>query len=176
MDAHEINNLLVYVILGLELIDREAAAGCDREKIRELIKEALQGAEKVRALVRDLRVPPPAAPGPRKAKPRVLLIDDDARLGQTIQIGLRDRAEIVQARTGGDALPTLDRFDFILCDLDLPDMSGMDVFAKAPPDVREKFVFITGGALNEQAAEFLKTARRLDKPFRLEELEALLFG
>ena len=61
-DAHEINNLLVYVILGLELIEREAGAGCDRERIRALCKDALEGAEKVRSLVRDVRGAPPAVP------------------------------------------------------------------------------------------------------------------
>jgi len=176
-DAHEINNLLVYVILGLELIEREALAECDHERIRVLVKDALEGAEKVRALVRDLRSPPPVA-RVDAARPRVLLIDDDARLGQTLAIGLRDRAEIVPARTGADALRLLAAepgFDLILCDLDLPDLSGIDVFQQVAPALQPKFVFTTGGALDDRSREFLRTVARLDKPFRLEELETLLF-
>lgn len=171
-DAHEINNLLVYVILGLELIEREADAGCDREKIRELVRDALLGADKVRAVLKQLRAPLPEI-DLRAGKPRVLLVDDDARLGQTLAIGLRDRAEIVQAHTAAEALPQLDAFDLILCDINLPDTTGMDLYAQAPPAAREKFVFTSGGALTDRAREFLATAKRLDKPFRLEDLEAL---
>lgn len=171
-DAHEINNLLVYVILGLDLIEREANGRCDRERIRELVRDALIGAEKVRALVKDLRAPLPSV-NVQAARPRVLLVDDDARLGQTLAIGLRDRAEIVQAHTAAEALPQLAGFDLILCDINLPDTTGMDLYAQAPSAVREKFVFTSGGALTDRAREFLATAKRLDKPFRLEDLEAL---
>jgi CheY-like chemotaxis protein len=173
-DAHEINNLLVYVILGLELIEREANAGCSREKINELVKDALDGAEKLRALVRQLRAPLPEL-RVTAARPRLLLIDDDPRLGQTLSIGLGDRAELVQARTGAEALGMLPGFDLVLCDINLPDIPGMDVYDRAPPDLRAKFVFTTGGAITDRAREFLATAPRLDKPFRLEQLEAVLF-
>jgi CheY-like chemotaxis protein len=171
-DAHEINNLLVYVILGLELIEREADAGCDRERIRELVRDALLGAEKVRELIRQLRAPLPSMTV-QAARPRILLVDDDARLGQTLAIGLRDRAEIVQAHTAAEALPQLEGFDLILCDINLPDATGMDLYARASPAVRERFVFTSGGALTDRAREFLASAKRLDKPFRLEDLEAL---
>ena len=173
-DAHEINNLLVYVILGLELIEREASGGCDREKIRELVEDALDGAEKVRDLLKLKRSMPAAGPRAQTARPRLLLVDDDARLGQTLAIGLKHRADLVQVRTGAEALRVLaaGAFDLVLCDLNLPDLSGMEVYAQAPQ--QDRFVFTTGGALTEKASEFLQNARRLDKPFRLEELEALL--
>ena len=179
-DAHEINNLLVYVILGLELIEREAGAECDRERIRALVKDALEGAEKVRALVRDLHAPPPIAPAVKAARPRVLLIDDDARLVQTLAIGLRDRAELVPVRSGAEAVRLLladAGFDLVLCDLQLPDLSGIEVFeqvVRERPALREKFVFTTGGAQTDRASAFLAGVQRLDKPFRLEQLEALL--
>ena len=180
-DAHEINNLLVYVILGLELIEREAGAGCDRERIRALCKDALEGAEKVRSLVRDVRGAPPAVPRSTTERPRVLLVDDDTHLGQTLAIGLRNRAELVPVRSGAEAVRMLladSGFDLVLCDLQLPDLSGIDVFdqvVRERPALREKFVFTTGGAVTERAREFLEQVPRLDKPFRLEQLEALLF-
>ena len=69
-------------------------------------------------------------------------------------------------------------FDLVLCDLQLPDLSGIDVFdqvVRERPALRDKFVFTTGGAVTERAREFLEQVPRLDKPFRLEQLEALLF-
>ena len=156
--------------------------GCDRERIRALCKDALDGAEKVRSLVRDPRAVPPSVPRTRAERPRVLLIDDDARLGQTLAIGLRDRAELVSVRSGAEAVRLLladAGFDLVLCDLQLPDLSGIDVFEQVVhgrPALRDKFVFTTGGAQTDGASAFLAGVQRLDKPFRLEQLEALLFG
>jgi CheY-like chemotaxis protein len=108
-----------------------------------------------------------------------MVVDDEPMVASAIRRMLareHDVIPVTSAREAKDRLRNGERFDLILCDLNLPDMSGMDVFVRAPPEVREKFVFATGGALTEEASEFLKTVKRLDKPFRLEELERLLFG
>jgi PAS domain S-box-containing protein len=211
--AHEINNPLVYVTLGLELIGREiarlrargeAAPGEeDWERIRSWCADALEGAERVRTIVGDLqalsraeeeptaRFPqrqpsaPPAPPdavaaGARRA--RVLLIDDEAHLGVTLRVGLREQADLASVRSGREAVTTLladDAWDLILCDLMMPDLTGMDVFEQvvgARPALRERFVFMTGAAVTERARRFLDDVpgQRLDKPFRLEQVEALL--
>jgi CheY-like chemotaxis protein len=133
--------------------------------------------------------PPP--PGPRPAapaqvqggkRPRVLLVDDEAHLGVTLAVGLRDQADVVPVRSGREAVRTLladDSFDLVLCDLMMPDLTGMDVFEQVGarrPELRGRFVFMTGGAVTERARKFLEQipAQRLDKPFRLEQVEALL--
>ncbi len=176
-DAHDLNNLLVYVVLGLELIEHEISRDAvDRERLRALVKDALDGAEKVRALVRDRRAAP--APPPKKPpaqRKRVLLLDDEPRLAPTLATGLADSAEIVAVHTGAEALQRLDGgFDLVLCDLALPDLCGIDVFEQAPAELRDRFVFMSGGAKDDRARDFLAQHRRLDKPFRLEEVEALL--
>ena len=174
-EAHEINNLLVYVILGLELIDREVEPNA---RLRAYCKDALDGAEKVRTCIRRLRgLPASAPPAPVAAtrRARMLLIDDEPRLGVTLSAGLD--AEVISAHTGGEALKLLasgTAFDLILCDLKLPDISGVDVYARAAPELRAKFVFITGGAQSDAARDFLAKVPHLDKPFRLEQVEALL--
>jgi len=127
----------------------------------------------------QLPVPSPVEPGRR---PRMLLIDDEAHLGVTLAVGLRDQAEVVSVRSGIEAVRMLladDRFDVILCDLMMPDLTGMDVFeqvARERPRLRGRFVFMTGGAVTERARKFLEQVpdQRLDKPFRLEQVEALL--
>jgi len=130
---------------------------------------------------KEHRPPPPAHVHTGK-RPRVLLVDDEAHLGITLAVGLRDQADLVAVRSGREAVHTLmtdDAFDLVLCDLMMPDLTGMDVFeqvAAKRPALRGRFVFMTGGAVTERARKFLEQipGQRLDKPFRLEQVEALL--
>src|SRR5262249_61368322 len=83
--------------------------------------------------VRTLPPPPAEVRGPLPEpvepdrRPRILLIDDEAHLGVTLSVGLRDQADVISVRSGGEAVRTLladDRFDLILCDLMMPDLTG----------------------------------------------------
>ncbi len=133
---------------------------------------------------RDDAAPAPVGVAPRGAarRPRVLLIDDEPHLGTTLATGLREHADLIAVRSGREAIELLlrdDAFDLILCDLMMPDLTGMDVFeevSKTRPALRGRFVFTTGGAVTERARQFIeeKPDQRLDKPFRLEQVEALL--
>ena len=113
---------------------------------------------------------------------RLLLIDDEPYLGVTLKTGLRDEADVVSAREGREAIRILHEdqaFDLILCDLMMPGLTGMDVFEQVSrelPALCRRFVFMTGGAVTERARKFLDGMpdQRLDKPFRLEQVEALL--
>ena len=130
-----------------------------------------------------LAAAPVAVPRPPlRRRPRVLLIDDEPHLGITLSTGLRDHADVVSVRSGREAIRQLledDGFDLILCDLMMPDLTGMDVFeeiVQKRPALRPRFVFTTGGAVTERARAFIEQMpnQRLDKPFRLEQVEALL--
>ena len=131
--------------------------------------------------VKDAPRPPLAASEPGR-RPRVLLIDDEAHLGVTLSVGLRQEADVASVHSGSEAVRILladDGFDLILCDLMMPDLTGMDVFeqvGRERPALRGRFVFMTGGAVTERARKFLEQVpdQRLDKPFRLEQVEALL--
>jgi CheY-like chemotaxis protein len=100
----------------------------------------------------------------------------------TLATGLREHADVVSVRSGRDGIKLLledGAFDLILCDLMMPDLTGMDVFEQVTqkrPELRSRFVFTTGGAVTDRAREFIEAApeQRLDKPFRLEQVEALL--
>src|SRR5205807_921393 len=70
-------------------------------------------------------------------------------------------------------------FDVILCDLQMPDMSGMELHAAVRaqmPALADRFVFVTGGAFSSDARRFLEesVAAVIQKPFRLEDLMALI--
>ena len=116
---------------------------------------------------------------------RVLLVDDEpfiraltARLLGEIGCG-----HFIEAGNGREALGILDNpeahIDVILCDLMMPEMSGMELFSQIgalAPDQAARVVFVTGGAFTDRAREFLaRTSNpRLEKPFETGAVRALV--
>ena len=122
--------------------------------------------------------PSPGAAHPRRA--RVLAIDDEPfvlrALGRILEA--HDLTPLASAR---DALARLDageRFDLVLCDLLMPEMTGLDLHARLRqqfPDQAARVVFMTGGVGQEarDAAERLP-AVVLDKPLNARALSAFV--
>ncbi len=109
-------------------------------------------------------------------RPRLLLVDDEPRLLQSLHDLLADRGwELVTATTGEEAIAQLARlrFDLVLLDLRLPDISGHGVmdFIKAT-SIDTRVIVLSGdveieaaiGALKRGAYDFLR------KPYPREEL------
>jgi signal transduction histidine kinase/CheY-like chemotaxis protein len=123
--------------------------------------------------------PPPPTPSPPRA--RILVIDDEPNLAMTLA-HLLDEHSVEVALGGASALEKLAEdaeFDLILCDLMMPGTNGMDVYASAIavfPFLASRFVFMTGGAFTPRAKAFLAETSlpRLEKPFRIEAVTALL--
>jgi CheY-like chemotaxis protein len=119
-----------------------------------------------------------ASPG----RKRILIVDDEPLFGQTMTMLLGAEHEVVVARTGGEGLERLlleRNFDLVLCDVSLPDIQGPALYEEVlRRDVAQagRFVFVTGGAFNDSAREFLGRYQgpRLDKPFSIGALERLL--
>jgi PAS domain S-box-containing protein len=124
----------------------------------------------------ELAVPAPiTAERPAMRAARILMIDDEAAIGHAVEALLAPEHEVVPVTRGSAALAKLaagDVFDVILCDLMMPEMTGMEVYEHLAPKDRERLVFLTGGAFTPQARAFLEaTGRtRLDKPFSEEQL------
>ncbi|HEY2409261.1 MAG TPA: ATP-binding protein [Polyangiaceae bacterium] len=123
------------------------------------------------------------APPDSQAPPsRILIIDDEPLLGQTLSYAFKGRHDVVSCTSGRDALARLEkdaRFDLVLCDLMMPDIGGAAVYQavlRDRPSLAARFVFITGGAFTEKAREFLEQhpGARLEKPFTINEVERLL--
>jgi two-component system NtrC family sensor kinase len=117
------------------------------------------------------------------AASRILVIDDEPMLGQTLRLALQGEHELVLAESAGEALERLERdtgFDLILCDLMMPGGTGgiavYEAVATQYPHLLTCFVFMTGGAFTGRASEFLQRYRgtTLQKPFSLQELVALV--
>jgi PAS domain S-box-containing protein len=125
---------------------------------------------------------PPAATLTRRG--RILVVDDEPLIRSSLVRLLRAEHDIVEAASGAaaDAILASDqRFDVILCDLIMPEMSGMDLHARLAstrPHLVDRMVFMSGGAFTERAAEFLHGAaiRLLEKPIEVARLRELVRG
>jgi DNA-binding NtrC family response regulator len=112
----------------------------------------------------------------------VLLIDDEKRLGEAIARALSDDHDVElesEARRALDRLRGGETFDVILCDLMMPVMTGMDLYAEVmqrDPKLASRFVFMTGGAFSARAQAFLQTVGTscLQKPVDMSHLRSLI--
>jgi CheY-like chemotaxis protein len=117
-----------------------------------------------------------------RPKKTILCVDDNDQHLSIRKFMLETKGyNVICCTCGKDALAAFNRggIDLILCDLMMPGLTGMDVFdqiSRELPDLCSRFVFMTGGAVTERARKFLDGMpdQRLDKPFRLEQVEALL--
>jgi CheY-like chemotaxis protein len=103
---------------------------------------------------------------------RVLVVDDEAGIRAAMARMLRGH-DVVQAASGAAAkeiLQTDQSFDLILCDMMMPEVSGMDLhqwLAANHPTLAKQFIFMTGGAFTPRARDYLGKVDnlRLAKPF-----------
>ena len=124
-------------------------------------------------------IPVPVVRAGRKAN--VLVVEDELALGRVLERILAPH-RVVAVNRGREALARIqggERFDVVLCDLMMPEMTGMDFYAElsgSHPDVARRVVFMTGGAFTAGAREFLEKVpnRRLDKPVDTESLRQLI--
>jgi two-component system, cell cycle sensor histidine kinase and response regulator CckA len=113
---------------------------------------------------------------------RVLVIDDEPAVGRTIRRLLGDAYDVTLLSSGRAAVGLLAgvvEFDVIICDLLMPEVSGIEVYravVAARPDLAHRFVFMSGDNCSSRASEFLDSVPnvRLGKPFDLETVRALV--
>jgi PAS domain S-box-containing protein len=103
---------------------------------------------------------------------RILVTDDEPFVRAAVARLLRREHDVVEAASGREAaalLATDDRFDVILTDLVMPEVSGMDFYeglSSTRPDLAARVVFMTGGVFTERAVRFLERHPniRIEKP------------
>jgi signal transduction histidine kinase len=113
---------------------------------------------------------------------RVLVIDDDAPVGEAIARVLQDEAEVEVLTDGRAAMTRLapeERWDVILCDLMMPGVSGIEVYAAAlerAPNLAGHFVFMTAGAFTPRARAFVASVpdRCLEKPLSVDRIREIV--
>jgi PAS domain S-box-containing protein len=126
-----------------------------------------------------VRITSPTAAGRRG---RVLVVDDDLRVAESVRRVLRDEHDVTILHDADTALAHLRQgadYDVVLCDLMMPGMTGMELHERlAGTGSRqvERFVFLTGGAFTAPARHFLEKVpnERLEKPFDTAALRELV--
>ena len=105
---------------------------------------------------------PRAKPAAAGARGRVLAVDDEPGIRSAFQRMLgRDGHEVVTASSGEEGKKILDadqRFDVIVLDLMMPQVSGMELhrwLAENHPALAERVVFVTGGVFTPRARAYL---------------------
>lgn len=121
----------------------------------------------------------PAPPQRKKARARILVVDDDKLVLRSI-VRILAGEEVVPHHRGAEALERLaggENFDLILCDLMMPEMTGIEFerrLRELAPALAERTVFLTGGAFTEEAHRFLEGRQVLPKPFGVDELRRVV--
>ena len=124
--------------------------------------------------------PEPVADAGRRA--RVLLVDDEPFILSATKRVLSRDYDVSTTTSGREALERLlggERFDAILCDLHMPETSGIDVYhevSRSAPDQAARIVFLTGGAFSAAGRTFLEQVpnRCLEKPCDAVELKTVV--
>ncbi len=114
-----------------------------------------------------------------RPRPTVLIVDDEPILAKGLARALSAYCEVEVANSGTEAISRLKTpgtsIDAIVCDVMMPEMSGVEfaeVLADAHPQLRERTLFMTGGAVTASAGEFLDRpdVRYVNKPISALEL------
>ncbi|MDB4964959.1 MAG: Sensory box histidine kinase/response regulator [Myxococcales bacterium] len=129
------------------------------------------------------------APPPTRAKARsirrgrVLIVDDEATVAHALKRLLAREHDVEVAANGHLALALITaadaRYDAILCDVMMPEMTGPELFAEVArrvPHLAERMVFLTGGAFTANARAFLDAVGNphFEKPVNGKQLLALV--
>jgi signal transduction histidine kinase len=113
---------------------------------------------------------------------RIMVIDDEQMIRTVVARLFAGQHEVMSFHRVEDALARLrvDRdVDVILCDLMMPEMTGMDLYAAlsaSAPDLAKRIVFMTGGAFTPQGRDFLDDVpnQSVEKPFDTPTLKTLV--
>jgi CheY-like chemotaxis protein len=113
---------------------------------------------------------------------RLLLVDDDSLMLSSLRKLLREY-EVQTAWSAREALAKLEqgtRYDLIICDVMMPEMTGVDFLEAVRarwPALERHVVLMTGGAVTADTQQFLAhTSRVLEKPFTREAVRDCLTG
>ncbi|MBX3181914.1 MAG: hybrid sensor histidine kinase/response regulator [Polyangiaceae bacterium] len=126
-------------------------------------------------------VPESATPSASR-RAQVLLVDDDDVFARTMRRALKPHHVHTASSASEAEITLIDRGflpDLVLCDVHLPGSNGDELHARVErlrPELAARFVFITGGALSPEQAEYIRRSGRvtLHKPLDLDQVRKML--
>ena len=121
----------------------------------------------------------PSGPSPDRPV-RVLVVDDEPLICEMVSDALEGH-EVESATSAREAYSRIldAEWDLILCDMVMPEMSGVQLWHKLAadrPEALSKLVFMTGGEFSSDAPKLprAREPRKLEKPFSIRSLRALV--
>ncbi|WNG35228.1 response regulator [Archangium violaceum] len=122
------------------------------------------------------------APLRKTRRARILVVDDEPLVGSALRRALGSEHEVLVMTRAREALSQVRQgppFDVILCDLMMPEMTGVEFYSelqRTNPEQAEGVLFITGGAFTEVTRTFLEQhqGRALEKPIDMRALRERL--
>ncbi len=126
--------------------------------------------------------PPGRDGGPPTRRRRVLVIDDDRLIGESIASALSETHDVeivTEVCRALDRITAGKRYDVVVCELMMPVMTGMDLYATIvprDPKLAGRFVFTTTGAFTPRARAFLESVSNpcLPKPIAMGPLRSMI--
>jgi signal transduction histidine kinase len=122
-----------------------------------------------------------AAPQEQKRNIIIMVVEDEDDLLDLMIDTLSPYYTVIAFENGRRACDNLDEYpwELIISDLRMPVMNGMEFYAEAVrrnPDLRKRFMFITGDTYDSQVKEFLESTGvpYLRKPFRIKDLREVV--
>jgi signal transduction histidine kinase len=121
-------------------------------------------------------------PAESPVRGRVLVVDDDPIVRSALKRMLGREHELVVVGSGAEGKRVLEEdsgFDLILCDLIMPEVTGMDLHSwltEVLPEIAERMVFVTAGAFTSSARAFVARVDNLvvEKPFDTEAFRVMV--
>jgi len=121
-----------------------------------------------------------AAPTNGQVRYRVMLVDDEPLIAQTMERLLRRDYDVTVALCGQDAIAHIAKgawFDAIVSDVMMPNMTGIELIEelqRVAPDQAERLIFLSGGTFTGQTRDRLDAfgVPQLEKPVSAKELRA----
>jgi CheY-like chemotaxis protein len=118
---------------------------------------------------------------PKNSRLRVLIIDDDPLVARVLNRILREHhvSVCVDGSQARNILKDDTMWDLILCDLMMPNVTGMDIHqfcVEQCPENVQQMVFITGGTFTRSAQDFIDDPKIkvLHKPIQVQQLTQLV--
>jgi signal transduction histidine kinase/ActR/RegA family two-component response regulator len=131
------------------------------------------------ALVPEIQATPSLT---RVRRARILVVDDELDILKVVRRTLSGEHDVATASSAWEAMERIakgERFEVLLCDLMMPEMTGMEFHSELlgrAPDQAARIIFLTGGAFTPAARAYLDKAANptIDKPFDARNLRALV--
>jgi PAS domain S-box-containing protein len=125
---------------------------------------------------------PERAPAPAVPRSRVLVVDDERLVAASLRRVLAADHDVTVVSSARSALRLVERgerFDAVLTDLVMPDMTGLELHRQLltlAPELEKRVLFMTAGAFTEEARRATEVAPDacLEKPVRIDVLRAAL--